>query len=1603
MLPLRSSRSAVPAPVRSARRRSASSLVLGIAMCLLGGLPTSAHAAVTWVGAGTGSGTTTASAAAPAATAPGDLLVAVVATRSATAAPAPAGWILVRSDVSGVLRRTILSRSATVAGAQTFSFTATAAASTSVAVVTLHGAAVAIDASSSQAGTSTSIVAPAVTTSVANGFLLALPTSNATATLSTPVGMTSRASLRTANRPSVAVFSQQLAAAGSTGARTSTAQVAGANLGALIAVRPDTTAPVAAVNAFTPISGAAGQAVRGTTLYVNPATPGSVSLGITATDADSGVAAASFPALGTRWTPTAVTSDTTAPYAVTYAWTAGPASPGPRQVTVSDRAGNLAPVAFSILTDAAAPTGGSVGYANTATAATSTTVTVGTGSDAGAGVATWQLQRRSAALSNGACGVFGAWTNLGPANTASPFTDATLTSGTCVQYQVVSVDAVGNAATFSSTNVLRVDAVSPTGSIAATPTSPLAGTVTLTGTANDPVSGVQSLDVTFSGATSGTVCTRAAGGAWSCAWDTTSLPDGPYVLTLTVRDAAGNAATAASRSVVVDNGAPTVSISEITPVANPAAQWVAGTTVFVQPATSGSFTVAAAASDPGTGIASVAFPSLGAGWTPAGSSLSAAPYELTYAWAPGATSPGAAVVTATDAAGRSATAGFSVQTDGSAPVGGSLSYTDGEIDSAAVAITVTAPVDAGSGVGSTHLQRRAAAYVSGGCHAFGAWSDLADVASAQGTVDDATLVSGTCYQYRLFASDHVGNVSVSETASILRVQSFAPTGTIAPTPTSPFSGTMVVSGTANAPAGSSVTATFTGTATGTVCTGVGIVGSTWSCAWNTTMLPDGPYTLHLAVVAAGGASQEVAARTVLVDNAPSQTTSVELVPLTGIAYQLSTGSTLYFNPAESGSFDVRVAAFDAGTGVHRVEFPALGAGWAPATAGTDASAPYSFTYTWTQAAAGPGTVFATVYDNAGNSSTVPFRIEADSAPPVGGTISYPSVTASTGGVAVSFTSAVDTISGVDSWQLRRRTTTYVNGVCNVGSWTPFWDLGGPSPASPYVDTSLTTDTCYEYQLLVRDRVGNVTTYTAGHDLRVHDGAPAGSIDDPGAALAGTVSVSGASTAGDAPVDFVELTYSGPANGAICIAPPSPTAWSCAWDTTAVPDGPYTLTLTVHDSSGATNAALIQRSVMVANTPDDTPPAGGAISYANGFTNVMSTTIAFSLPADAGSGIASWQLQRASSPLSGGVCGSFSAWTNLGPVSPSSPYADTTLSDGTCAMYRLLATDGAGNTGVFTSPNVLRVDTTSPIGTIGAAPAGPVSGFVTLTGTSGDTGSGVSGVDVTYAGPNSGGICFQPPSPDSWSCTWDTTTISDGVYTVSATMQDLAGNSSTPISRTLIVDNTPPVMAVESLQEQSNPAAQFVVGSTLWFNPTSSGSFTLTVNASDAGAGIDHVDFPALGAGWTQSTMHDATPPFSAVYSWSPGATTPGQFAVTDVDVAGNTTTVPATVSADASSPVGAAISYPDGAVTGPVQITWITGTDMQSGIGSWHVERATATWASGVCGAFGPFTPIGPKNPTSPLEDSTLPASTCARYRLLVADNVDNVAVVTAPGVATTS
>ena len=170
-------------------------------------------------------------------------------------------------------------------------------------------------------------------------------------------------------------------------------------------------------------------------------------------------------------------------------------------------------------------------------------------------------------------------------------------------------------------------------------------------------------------------------------------------------------------------------------------------------------------------------------------------------------------------------------------------------------------------------------------------------------------------------------------------------------------------------------------------------------------------------------------------------------------------------------------------------------------------------------------------------------------------------------VAVATDAGTDAGSGVDTGSLvvERQEADLDNGdgTCDAfGSWTTVTLTAG-------ADTGVVSGKCYRYRVRSSDLVGNEATSAASATVQVDTAAPGVTLDDPGANLAGTVTLS--ATATDAASGIASVVFQR--------SPADAGTWTTitgSWDTTGVADGLYDLRAIATDAAGNTTTSADRR-------------------------------------------------------------------------------------------------------------------------------------------------------------------------------------------------------------------------------------------------------------------------------------------------------------------------------------------------------------------------------------------------------------------------------------------
>lgn len=477
-------------------------------------------------------------------------------------------------------------------------------------------------------------------------------------------------------------------------------------------------------------------------------------------------------------------------------------------VTIVDQAQNAGSVTLDPITiDSNPPVASTVrlpaGAPKVSTGTVTLQVQLGAGDGAGSGVQSRIVELQTAAFATSGdarCAPASdpdVWTTVPGASIAANATgnqqiDVSGLPEGCHQFRLVSTDRVG----LTRTDLLdvpggwaHVDVAGPVVDTAHVPAAIEGDAVLLGGTLQDTGAGVDRFDVDIVGTERWDLCADATTtNTWSCAFDTTGADDGAYDVAVQGIDRLDQATESVVRGIHVDNVGPVVQVAVPAGVGTGGQLLVPGAgpgdapTLWFNPNEPGSFRLDAVSVDDGFG-GTVLLPQLGmdpqSGWdvpvvepqdaprtrTAAGRKASAAPTgtstdSRTYTWAAGASEPGLVTAVGAETAGKTGAASLDVRADGDAPTGIAVAL------DAADAIVVTPGIDAGAGVDEVVLERRETGIVEHStCDTtWGAWTTL-PVSDFAAPVEDTDVTDLTCYEYRVVATDRVGNRAAVKTSA----------------------------------------------------------------------------------------------------------------------------------------------------------------------------------------------------------------------------------------------------------------------------------------------------------------------------------------------------------------------------------------------------------------------------------------------------------------------------------------------------------------------------------------------------------------------------------------------------------------------------------------------------------------------------------------------------------------------------------------------------------------------------------------------------------------------------------------------------------------------
>ncbi|MCW2972918.1 MAG: Laminin sub domain 2, partial [Thermoleophilia bacterium] len=775
------------------------------------------------------------------------------------------------------------------------------------------------------------------------------------------------------------------------------------------------------------------------------------------------------------------------------------------------------------------------------------------------------------------------------------------------------------------------------------------------------------------------------------------------------------------------------------------------------------------------GIASVAYPTIGGGFTPGGAGIGPSPFSRTYSFSAGLPVTGNQTVTATDGSGRTNTATFRVEADDQAPTGGSISYTDGYYGKIPTnpqpTITFNKGTDfGGAGVGANRsdletwvVQREEGDLIAGACN-WGAVSWLVTATNPAGTsvADPLPLATDKCYQYRLVVTDHVGNTTTYVSQPSLQVT------TTDWTPPAPFDLTLPTNPVLphGVPIGGPVGCE------GVPTYGVATPALDWTDATDSSLAEyrvyfDPSSGFPLAYASVGGATPpsnltlstraaglywwKVAARDVpnnLTWNnpglpSPQVQVGVDLLaPTASFGLPLDNAWVTTATPSLgfAGTDDHCLARLQVWldntteAGAPTANFNGAATSYTPASSLTDGA------HTW----------HVTALDVLGRSTrTAPAdrTVKVDTQDPTS-TITWP--TTPNGGSAVAFTgTATDPLkngaaSGVASWRLRWSSSA-------TGPWTTMTDPGCTGSAGGAINcawnSNVATDGNYYFQLDVTDVAGR-TWSTVSTAVNIDNTPPAVSFNSyspvggaasnawwPGApsstlyyrsAGSGSVTVKFNASDFNGISSVIYPTIGGGFSAGGSGTGPTPYAYTYTFAAGAPITGTQTVTAT--DGSGRPNTATFRVEA------DDQAPVSASIDYLDDYLAgpvppSAKNVITFAKGTDFGgagvganrSDLESWVIERADGDLvAGGTCtwGTL-AWTTVLTNPAASPVNDpVAMATNKCYQYRIVVTDHVGNQTITTNTGALKVtrtDWTPPAPFDLQPPANPALPAITTSG------------------------------------------------------------------------------------------------------------------------------------------------------------------------------------------------------------------------------------------------------------------------------------------------
>ena len=893
--------------------------------------------------------------------------------------------------------------------------------------------------------------------------------------------------------------------------------------------------------------------------------------------------------------------------------------------------------------------------------------------------------------------------------------------------QIRAVDLAGNVDASPASWTWHEDNTAPTATLtdpaAANAAHAIRGTVALSSTTGDPTtngyaSGVDPATLTYQYSADGVTWATIANPA---AWDTTAVTDGIYRMQVLVTDFAGNTTTSATvANVKIDNTPPVTSQDD-------PGQYLRATINLTGTAAD----PLDPQNQPGSGVDHVDFQVSPAGantWSTVGTSTGPA-YSASFD-----------TTTLTDGHYDFRTVAYDVAGNQTA----STVVTNRLVDNTPPVVQI---VDPGANLrGTVLLATNPAGTNDPGANASGIVSTSYEISGDGGATWqpvgaswNTTGVTDGLYDVRATVTDAAGNVSTPSVVTARRVDNTPPVTTASGVPAG-YSATDVTVTLNPTDGGSGVSDTLYSVDNGPTQHGTSVLIPAPSNGSN-----DGSHTISFQSVDVAG-------------NVETQHSVVVQIDATPPACPSCSASDYYRGTVTLSATPTSLS------GIASVAFQYSPDGITWTTIGTDStgsSGTYSTSWDTTVPGDGAYHLRAQITDNASNVSTIDLHPGGAGVVVVDNTAPTAAVGSPAGGSFVSGSGVGITASASDANPL-----TYaflVNGSV-VAS--------GASPSATWDSTSV-GDGPVSIQVRATDPAGNSTT-SAPVTVNVDNHAPTPTVNNPGAAVSGTPTISATSDADTATVEFEYRLQGGSSWTSIgTVGPP----FSIGFNTGSLTDGTYELHAIATDQAGHTGTSPIVTVVV-----DNTNPTGSLTSPLAGQTIGGPSASLTATASDGGSGVANVRFEYAPTGTN--------SWTPIATVG-SAPYQTSwNASAVPTANYdlRLVITDNAGNVKT-TAPVTVHVDSTAPTVVL-TDPGTGIFGTVPLTATT----SGPAATSVTFQVSPTGANTWQTISVDNaspWSANFDTTTVPDGVYDIRALAIDGLGNQGTNVRAGVRIDNTAP--------------------------------------------------------------------------------------------------------------------------------------------------------------------------------------------------------------------